>query len=186
MRDVAKSTNRTNVMRDDQLTARHHLLVEYMVHGLGHPSLCTRTEVVDCYDTKTGEPQMRHPKVGEPLDLLAAAEVLRIKRRNARALSGQGAFQRLLAKETQAFREGARARATRRMVSLIDEPGQGKAADRKVQLAASLATLGEMGSSSPSVVINNNVNAPLTAGVVIDLRTDDEIARSKVIEHEDA
>lgn len=181
--------NRTIPLREEQLTPRHRLLVEYILHGLPHPSLCHRTMVVDHYDQVTGEPILRHPHVGEPLDPIAAGEILRIRRRNVRALQRQPAFERLLAAETSAFRNGAKARATRRMVALIDEPGAGKAADRKVQLAASQAVLGEGDGNRSGVTINMPGSTQITAGVVIrlpDTAKRTPLEHAHTIEHDDA
>lgn len=170
-------TNATRVMRDDALTPKHRLLVEYMLHGVHHHTLCDRVIVERPIMTPDGPATIcRKPEVGEPLYLLEAATVLRIRRRAARNLSAQPAFQRLLAKETAAFRDGARARATRRMVNLIEEPGQNKAADRKVQLAASMAVLGE--GDARGTTVNVQVNNTLTPGIVI--RLPDSAPRTKL------
>ena len=168
------------VMRDEQIGAKHRLLVEYMLNGLSHASLCKRTLIETAIDTEDGPATLtRHPRPGEPLTLIQAADVLRIRKRTARSLSKQPAFQRLLAQETQSFRDGARARATQRMVALIDEPGQGKAADRKVQLQAAAMTLGEMGGGT-SISITNTVGVALAPGYILDLEERDD---ERLVEH---
>ena len=176
---LARPVNGTVPMRAEELKPKHHLLVEYMVHGLSHPSLCERTRIVDHYDSETGEPVTRHPRVGEALDLMAAAEVLRIKRRDARRLSKHTVFARLLATETQAFRDGAKARAWRRIDDLVHEPGQGKAADRKVQLAAATTITGEHATAT-TVNLNIDNRTQIKAGVVIRLPA---TAPAKTIDH---
>ena len=177
----AQHNNRTIAMTPEQITPRHRLLIDYMLHGVGHESLCKRTLITVTIDTPEGPASLtRHPRIGEPLKLLEAAAVLHIRPRHARSLSAQPVFARLLAAETQAFRDGARARATQRMVALIDEPGQGKAADRKVQLQAAAMTLGEMGGGT-SISITNTVGVALAPGYILDLEERDDDSRT--VEH---
>lgn len=133
-----------------ELDARQLLLVEYVVHG------CSKPRLVEPFGLKPGV----------PLPIEQAADVVGIKRRNARRLAATPIFQRAMAKAVSDLRTGAHARAVNRMVTLIDEPGAGKAADRKVQLAAAQATLGEEAKgASLNVQINNNVQQ--IAGYVI-------------------
>ena len=176
-------TNATRVMTEDQLTQRHRLMIEYMVHGLHHPTLLSRLPLryMPAGVDEEGAPilKMGRPEVFEALSLEDAAAACNVRPRIARLLSKQPVFTRLLSSEIAAFRDGSKARAMRRVVSLVDEPGLGKAADRKVQLAAAQLVLGEGNSNGPTV--NVNVGLQMRAGIVIDL-TDDR-PDTRTIEH---
>lgn len=187
-------TNATRVMTESQLSKKHRLMVDYMVHGLHHATLLTRlpARYMPAGVDEDGAPiqKLGRPGVHEALTLEDAAAACNIRPRIARLLSKQPVFQRLLAQETAAFRNGAKARATRRMVALIDEPGAGKAADRKVQLAAAQAVLGESDGNRSGVTINMPGSTQIVAGVVIRLphtaqRTPLEHTHQPSIEHED-
>jgi hypothetical protein len=135
-----------------ELTPVMRLLIEYMVHGLPRPN--------------PGWPAIAP---GEPLTVEQAADVLRIRRRNARDLIRQPLVEREMAKAVQALRTGATPRAMRRIVGLVDEKGEGAAADRKVQLEAAKTVLGVEATkgASVSVTVNNQTN--VSPGYVIDL-----------------
>lgn len=167
------------------LTTRHHLLISYMIDGCQHPDLLARIKRQKAVIDETGEPSiaMVSPEVGEPLTLIEAADLLRIRRRNARELHGLPIFQKAYNAAIEAYRNGERAASVRTMVEVRDDPGLGKAADRKVRLTAAAMIMGEAGNSgSTNVVVNNTVGIQQTPGIVIDLRDDDETDAS--IPHE--
>lgn len=170
-----------------ELTPRHKLLISYMTDGCGHESICKRIEVERPIMTEEGVAVVkRHPKPHEPLSLLEAADLLRIRRRNARELMTLPVFQRAYNEELKRYRDGERAASLRTLVEVRDDPGLGKAADRKVRVGAAMALLGEAGNTGPTV--NVSVGAPFVAGVVIDLRDPDDIERddtsTRLIDHE--
>ncbi|SDQ99376.1 hypothetical protein SAMN05519103_00337 [Rhizobiales bacterium GAS113] len=134
------------------LTARMRLMIEFMVHGCPH----------QWHEAKTGIAK------GTPLSLAQAADAVGIRRRNARDLFGQSLFQKELNRSLQALRDGHKAMATRKILDLVETKGDGKAADRKVQLEAALIVTGDAAkANSPSV--NVNVVNQITPGYVIRL-----------------
>ena len=131
------------------------LLCEYMVHGTAHSRAA-----------RLGLP------TNEPLSLEQAAAVLDIRRRNARQIFATPAFRRLYAASIADVRSGAHARMVHNMVRIANEPGQGTAADRNVQLKASQAVLGEEAKGlCVNVQVNNqtNLNQTVRPGYVLDL-----------------
>jgi hypothetical protein len=132
------------------LDARQRLIIEYMTHGCAHDRLVKPFG----FDT------------GVPLSLDQAADVVGIRRRNARNLSKTPIFAKALAKANADLRNGAHTKAIHRMIDLIDEPGAGKAADRKVQLAAAQAVIGEEGKAGTTVNVNV-AQQQITPGYVI-------------------
>jgi hypothetical protein len=141
--------NTTPLLKETDLHGRHRLLIEYMVFGVRHQSLAERVET---------EP-------GQPLTPEQAARLLNRNNRWARRLLTQPAVQRLLARETEAFRTGAKARAWRKVDELVHEPGDGKAADRKVQLQAASQIIGEP-KAGTTVNVQTNVGVAVKAGVL--------------------
>ena len=99
------------------------------------------------------------------MTLIEAADCLRIRRRNARQLSQTSIFQTELAKVTHEFREGQKLRSLQTMADIRDEPGDGKAADRKVRLQAATALLGEDAGRKGNAGVT--VNVAVTPGYVI-------------------
>lgn len=168
--------NTKPLIKLEDLAPRHRLLIEYMVHGVHHHTLADRiqrpcnVETFDPDGNSTGcITEMRPVAIGEPLTLIEAAILCNMRRRQARRLSMEPAFERLIARETAAKRNGAKARAWHRIETIAHDPGLGKAADRKVQLAASQALIGETdGTRNPSVNVTIN-NQHVTPGYVIDL-----------------
>lgn len=161
-----------------QLTARHHPLISYMIDGCQHPGLLARIKREKAVINEAGEPVIASisPEVGEPLTLIEAADLLRIRRRNARELHGLPIFQKAYNAAIEAYRNGERAASVRTMVEVRDAPGAGKAADRKVQLTAAAMLLGEVGGrGETNVVVNNAIGIQQVPGIVIDLRDDDDI-----------
>lgn len=102
----------------------------------------------------------RSLRPGEPLGLIEAADLLRIRRRNARQLSRSTIFQAELGKATQEFRDGQKLRSLQTMADIRDEPGDGKAADRKVRLQAATALLGEDAGRKGNAGVTVNVVTP--------------------------
>jgi hypothetical protein len=133
-----------------ELTAKMRLLIDYVVFGCGHVDICAAHGV---------EPNT-------PLGLVEAAGLLGIRRRQARELSTLPLFAAEMARQVAALRSGAKAKAVHRIIGLIDEAGEGSAADRKIQLEASKTILDDGSKGGVNVNIRNNV---LSAGYIIDL-----------------
>ena len=166
------------------LTARHKLLISYMVDGCGHQSICDRTWIERPVAVEGGTAMLRrHPKPHEPLKLLEAADLLRIRRRNARELVTTPIFKAALEQEMTRYRDGERIASVQTLVEVRDDPGLGKAADRKVRLQAAGLLLGEVGGGRTTVNVSVG-GQHITAGIVLDLRDDDETDRdATTIEH---
>ena len=149
----------------EALDARGKLLVEYQIYGCPHEWIRQYTRLAPVGE----DPWRRIPiEPGWPLTLEEAADALRIKRRNARWISRQPVFQRELAEQLQTLRNGMKARAVLAQGEILDDRGDGAAADRKVRLQAAQAILGEdTRDRSVNVTVNNGVQ--LTAGIVIRL-----------------
>jgi hypothetical protein len=139
-----------------ELDGRGKLLVEYMSSGLPQKlaDVASRIGVTP----------------GQPLTIEQAADILHIRRRNARWISRQAVFQKALAGEVEAIRSGAKIRAVRKLAELVDEPGEGSAADRKVQMQAATAILGEQ-AKGPGFTVNTSIynGVTLQAGIVVRL-----------------
>jgi hypothetical protein len=151
-----------------ELTAKHRLLISYLINGCPHSFITAMTRASPTED----DPDNRRPlNQNEPLTLEEAADALGIRRRHARHLFDQKVFQREFAKELNALRDGAKARALHRVIALLDEEGEGKAADRKVQLQAAQALLGDAVGTPPAkqAPVNVSVGVSLAPGVVIRL-----------------
>lgn len=154
------------------LTAKHKLLIEYMTQGCNHPLLLKRLVRPAVLDPETGEvlkPE-RQLQAGQPLTIVEAARLVGMTARTARMLLASPIGSKAMAKAVADLRTGAQAKAMNRIIDLIDEPGEGKAADRKVQLEASRDILGLKDGSGVSVTINNTNNSQtITAGYAFDL-----------------
>ena len=61
--------------------------------------------------------------VGQPLSLEEAAEVLNLRRRNARQIFATPAFRKLLTAAIADLRSGAHARMVHTMIKIADDPG---------------------------------------------------------------
>ncbi len=114
---------------------------------------------------------------GTPLSIEQAADIVGLRRRNARFIATQRLFREAVATELDAFRTGMKGKALRRIAELVDEKGENSAADRTVQLKAAQSLLGE-GSGGVSVNVGVGVgvqsgggsdDVPLRAGVIIRL-----------------
>jgi len=153
-----------------ELAPKHRLLIDYMVNGCPHQSAA----------------QHIGKNAGEPLQLIEAADLLHIKRRNARQLAKEAVFQKALAAELQAFREGHKAEALRTAVEVMRDPGENKAADRKVRLQAADIIAG-LSADKPGLTVNVGIGvgvATMTPGYVLDLRPDPPEGSAKVINGE--
>lgn len=158
-----------------ELTAKHRLLIEYQLFGCPHDFVRKITRPAHQVDKDTGEVVTIQKPVepGEPLTLIEAADLLRIRRRNARQLAGYPIFRTAFAAELQRLREGEKARSVHTMIGIRDDLGDGKAADRKVRLEASKAVLGEgEGNRGTTVNVTNQVGVQVRAGLVLRIPAD--------------
>jgi hypothetical protein len=152
------------------LTPRMKLLADYMVFGCPYDFVRRITRPVAQVDGKTGEITTVQKPVepGEPLSLIEAADLLRIRRRNARELVGFPIFKHEYASQLQRLRDGEKAASVHTLVEVRDDKGLGKAADRKVRMQAALAVLGEgEGNRGPTLTIQNNIGISQRAGLVL-------------------
>ena len=138
------------------LTPREALIVEYAFRGCRIERMCA----------------LVGREVGEPMTFEEAADILKIKRRKLAWLQTQRPFQQAVARELEAMKTGAQAGAMKIVIGLAHEQGEGRAADRKVQLQAAQAILGDkVGTpaqgSNVSVTVNNG--PVLQAGIVVRL-----------------
>lgn len=140
------------------LGKQHILLSDYMVSGCPSAALAAKVGRV----------------ANEPMPLADAARLLRLRMRYARWVASQPIWHAHHAKQLQAFREGHKAEALRRVVDTMRNEGAGKAADRKVQLTASAMILGDSIAQQGQTNVNVNVGVAVqTPGYVLDLRPDD-------------
>lgn len=154
-----------------QLLPKQRLLLEYMVHGCRHDYVRRLTRAVSSIDNE-GNPVVTTKPIepGTPLTVEEAAELLNLRRRYARQLLSAPLFAQAMAAEVQRLRTGEHARSVHKIIALRDDPGAGKAADRKVQLAAAQAILGEGDAASRGTTVNVNLGVTqITAGIVVRL-----------------
>jgi hypothetical protein len=139
-----------------ELTSKHHLLIEYMVDGCAHAAIA----------------QQVGRKPFDPMTLIEAADVLRIRRRAARRLALDPLFRQAFAEVLRAWRESRAVDALRVVDAIMQDEGEGTAADRKVRLEAARVmaseTLAPADKSPPPV----NIGVTLQAGIVIRLPPD--------------
>ncbi len=150
------------------LTAKHRRLMDAMCRGVDDPRVEQMTrrvqKVIDGEVVLVDRPLRR----GEPLELHEAAQLVGIRQRHARELVQTHIFAREYALELQRVREGAKAGALATVIGLVHERGNGKAADRKIQLSAAKEILGdEIGQKAPGVQVN--IGVQVTPGYVIRL-----------------
>lgn len=152
---LARSRRRipTTPLKETEITGRMRLLIEYMVHGSPHRSISEKV----------------NKKPGEPFTPEEAARLLHRQHRWARRLLQQPAMQRLLARETEAFRTGAKARAWRKVDELAHTPGDGSAAWAKVNHQAANTIIGEPKQAGPTINVQTNVGVSVKAGLVLRL-----------------
>ena len=133
-----------------ELTPKHNLIIDYMVNGLPRPHV-----------------GLQLPS-GTPLSAEQVAKVLNVSPRYVRRLTAEKTFQAGLTQAINSLRTGAAPKAMHKIIDLIHIEGEGKAADRKVQLQAAQTILGEQaGGVSVNVQVNNQTN--ITPGYVIRL-----------------
>ena len=157
------------------LTPPMKLLAEYMVFGCPYNFVRRITRPVAQVDGKTGEITTVQKPVepGEPLSLIEAADLLRIRRRNARELVTFPIFQREYAAQLQRLRDGEKAASVHTLMEVRDDKGLGKAADRKVRMQAALAVLGEgEGNRGTTVNVTTAVGVQVRPGLVLRLPAD--------------
>lgn len=139
------------------LTPKHRLLIEYMVWGCPHATLSAR---------------VGH-RPGTPLTVEEAGCVIGMRIRAARWVSFQPLFEAELARAMRAFRNGAQPEAFRTILDVMRDPGENKAADRKVRLQAAQSLLGEHiaqpNQTNINVGVKVGVQTTVTPGMVIDL-----------------
>jgi hypothetical protein len=150
-----------------ELDAKARLLLQYVTVGCEHDWISQYTRACPT----EFDPDARRPlEKGEPLRLEEAADVLRIRRRHARWIAGQKVFQHELAKALQQMRDGHRAEALNTVVAVMRDRGDGKAADKKVQIQAASMILGDQVGPSPAKPnVQVNVGLSLQPGIVIRL-----------------
>jgi hypothetical protein len=157
-RPIRTYTDRKPRLKETDLKKRERLIVRYMVYGVDHSSLAERI-------IRNKEPIA----IGEPLTPEEAATLCLIRRSHVRWLLTQPAFQRLVQRETIAFREGAKARAWRKIDELAHKPGDGSAAWAKVNHQAATTITGEPRQGGTTVNVQTNVGVSVKAGLVIRL-----------------
>lgn len=141
-----------------ELTPRDRLLVEYLTVGTAHPRA-----------RRLGF------KLNEPLSLEQAAAVLDMRRRNCRQVFRLPAFQALLASAIADLRTGAKARAVKTQIEILEDRGENTAADRSVRLKAAGAILDDgEGKGGPSVNVQVN-NVAFKAGWIIRLPAEQRV-----------
>lgn len=143
-----------------QLTAKHALLIEYMVFGSPIPGHHERFGI---------EP-------GTPLSLAQACDAVGMKRRTARTLLASPIGSKAMTTALAALRNGAKAQAMHQIIRLVNEQGEGKAADRKVQLEAARDVLGLKDSSAAQVNVQINQTTNVRPGYVIKMPDTDAAA----------
>ena len=136
------------------LDQRGESLLEFIAYGVTDPAIAKKFGV----------------EVGKPLSVEDAGRCAGLRARNARFVVSQRVFRARLAEELENIRNGAKVGAMLKTIELVHEPGEGTAADRKVQLQAAGAVLAAaIGQPPAKNEVNVNVGMQLTAGVVIRL-----------------
>lgn len=135
----------------------HKLLSSYMVEGCPSQALASKVGI----------------NAFEPMTLMQAAKVLRLRARFARWITAQPVWAAHHASELKAFREGHKAEALRTVVDIMRDLGENKAADRKVRLTAAAMIGGDavtqQNQTNINVGVGVNVGVAVTPGYVIDL-----------------
>ena len=151
-----------------EMTAKHRLLIQYMVHGCDKPHLLSLTARLS--PTEDDPTRTRPLRPGEPLRLEEAARILGFKLRHARHLMSQPIMIKAHASALDEIKNGAKVEALKKVVSLVSEPGDGSAAWAKVNLTAAQMIIGEPGdakAAAVNVTVNNAIQ--LQPGIVIRL-----------------
>lgn len=171
-RDVANRARRVPTVTKDGppfLTAQHKLLIEYMTSGCYVPGLLAKLKRPAVIDPDSGEvlkPE-RNPGAGVPLTVEEAAELVGLRRRTARLLIASPIGTKAMAAAVAGLREGAKAAAMRKVIDLVQIEGEGKAADRKVQLEAARDILGLKEAGGVTVNVGIQSNTTITPGLVL-------------------
>jgi hypothetical protein len=150
-----------------ELTPKHKLLIQYVVHGVDKQHLLDGVERLS--PTEDDPTRTRPLKVGEPLKLEEAALVLGMRRKHARHLFSQQVFIKAYNAELESLRNGAKVDAIRKTIEIMNEPGDGSAAWAKVNLTAAGQILGEQGEAKGGVNVTVNTAIQLQPGIVIRL-----------------
>jgi hypothetical protein len=139
-----------------KLTPQHVLMAQYMVYGISSPVRARQLRV----------------GVDVPLDFTTAADAARVRRRAARRAIVDPLFRAELAKQLKSYRESLAPEAIRTIAAIMNDAGQGLAADRTVQLKASTTLLGENASGGGGTKVEINLGGDgqrLTAGIIVRL-----------------
>jgi hypothetical protein len=146
-----RTRNQPGVLKE--LSPEMVLMLDYMTHGCPH----------QWAEDKLGIAR------GTPLSLEHAADLVGIRRRNARQLFQAPLIQRTLAAKLQALRDGHKAEAVHKVIATMRRD-TARAADAKVSLEAAAMILGEQTDKrSPGVTVN--VGVQVSPGYVIRLPT---------------
>lgn len=169
-----------------QLTEKHERLIEYMTFGCPNAVILQHVQRPAVIDPDTGAEikPARNPVPGQQLTLEEAAKLVGMSRKAARMLLASPIGSKAMARALQDLRDGAKPIAMAKIIELIGTEGEGKAADRKVQLEAARTILGDDAGPSPVTINNttiNNAGVILAPGYVMDLRPRDD--EGKIIEH---
>jgi hypothetical protein len=172
------------------LTEKHERLIEYMTFGCPNPVILQHVQRPAIVDPDTGDEikPARTPLPGQQLTLEEAAKLVGMSRKAARMLLASPIGSKAMARALQDLRDGAKPLAMAKIVELISTTGEGKAADRKVQLEAARTILGDEAGPSPTTIINNTINNAgviLAPGYVMDLRPrdpDGNVIEGEVVE----
>jgi hypothetical protein len=162
-------------------------MISFMVYGCPDDSVRHLTRESEVFLDGETVKVTRPIEPGTPLKLTEAAIMCRVRLRNARELFSYPIFKQALASELNALRESEKARSLATVVEIRDDPGNGKAADRKVRLQAAEMILGEgEGKKSGTTVNVFNGTQHITAGIVIRPPRGMDLSetQTKVIEHE--
>lgn len=168
------------------LTARHKLLIEYMVVGCQNPIILRRLTRPAIIDPDTGETvkPARSPEVGQQLSLVEAAELVGLRHRTARTLAQSKIFQKAMAAAVTELRNGAKAHAMQKVIDQLETTPH-KAADRKVILEAADRILGDqLGTPNAAAVQVNILNqqSTITPGYIIKTRAPEPTQQPKTID----
>jgi hypothetical protein len=144
-------------------------LIEYMTSGCHVPGLLVKLKRPAVIDPDSGEvlKPARNPGPGVQLTVEEAAELVGLRRRTARLLIASPIGQKAMAAAVAGLRNGAKAAAMRKVIDLVQIEGEGKAADRKVQLEAARDILGLKESSGVTVNVGIQSNTTITPGLVL-------------------
>lgn len=134
-----------------ELTPLHKLCADYAVFGLSKPHAAF--------------PEL---EVGAPLSYRQIAAVTGRRVRHIARLFAEPVFQSHRSALVHSMRNGEHAKSVHTMIKVRDNPGDGKAADRKVQLEAAKSIMGEEAKGiNINVGINNHLGVHIKPGYVV-------------------